>query len=197
MLDRLAGPEVEPIGGEGPEVVWLRARSGRAAAANAGVRRARAPVVVLLDTSGELTGDPVTPLVEALDDPTIAVTGAWGSVTTDLRRFTDVSSGDADVVSGECLAFRVADYLERGPLDEHLRLSTHLGTWWSLILRDAGEEMPPRRAVCAAGLPLARGGRHDDPAISAATRVRLEKRGFYRVFDRFGHRRDLLGGPRP
>jgi len=154
-------------------------------------------VVVLLDASVELTGDPVTPLVEALDDPTVAVTGAWGSVSTDLRRFSDVVSGDADVVSGECLAFRVADYLERGPFDEHLRLATQLGTWWSLILRDAGEEMPPRRAVCVTGIPLVRGGRRGDPAIPAATRVRLEKRGFYRVFDRFGHRRDLLGGPPP
>jgi hypothetical protein len=167
---------------------------------NAGIRRARAPLVILLDTNVEVNGDPVTPLVEALEDPTIAISGAWGSITTDLRLFTDVQSGDADVMSEECLAFRVADYVERGPLDEHVHLSTHLGTWWSLVLRDEGEEKPPRRAVCVGGIPLVRRGRRDDPtipAIPAATRVRFAKRGFYRLFDRFGHRRDLLGGPRP
>jgi hypothetical protein len=197
ILGRLAGPAAEPIGGGEPEVVWLRTGSGPAAAVNAGIRRALAPSVILLDTGLEITGDPVTPLVEALDDPTIGVAGAWGSATKDLRRFTDVSSGDADVVSCECLALRVLDYVERGPLDEHLRLSTHLGTWWSLVLCDGGEGMPPRRAVCVAGLPLVRQGRRDDPSITAADRVRLEKRDFYRVFHRFGHRRDLLGGPRP
>jgi GT2 family glycosyltransferase len=107
VMDRLAGATGEPGGGEG-EVVWLRAGSGLAAAANAGIRRARAPVIVLLDPGLELTGDAITPLVRALEDETIAVAGPWGSVTTDLRRH-NVPSGDGDVVSGDCLAFRVAD----------------------------------------------------------------------------------------
>jgi cysteinyl-tRNA synthetase len=196
-LDRLAGTTAEPSDGGDVEVVWLRAGSGLAAAANAGIRRARAAVIVLLDPGLELTGDAITPLVRALEDETIAVAGPWGSVTTDLRRFADVPAGDADVVSGECLAFRVTDYLERGPLDDRLRLSPHLGTWWSLTLRDEGDEERPRRAVCVAGLPLSRRVRRDGPPITAVDRVRLEKRGFYRVFDQFGHRRDLLGGPPP
>ena len=45
-------------------------------------RRAGAPVVVLLDTSVEPTGDVVTPLVRALDDPTVAVVGGWGIVSS-------------------------------------------------------------------------------------------------------------------
>ena len=45
------------------EIVWTSERLGHAAATNIGIRRAGAPVVVLLDTSVEPTGDVVTPLV--------------------------------------------------------------------------------------------------------------------------------------
>ena len=45
------------------EIVWTSERLGHAAAVNAGMRRATAPVAVLMDTSVEPTGDVVTPLV--------------------------------------------------------------------------------------------------------------------------------------
>ena len=82
--------QLDPGGpGVATEVVWTSARLGHAAALNAGVRRASAPVIVLLDTSVEPTGDIVTPLVDALDDDTVAVAGGWGIVSDDLRRFRD------------------------------------------------------------------------------------------------------------
>ncbi|MCI0344449.1 MAG: glycosyltransferase, partial [Chloroflexi bacterium] len=72
------------------EVVRTRATLGRAAALNAGIRRCRAPIVVVLDTSIEPTGDLVTPLVHALADPSVAVAGPFGLATSDLRRFEEV-----------------------------------------------------------------------------------------------------------
>ena len=64
---------------------------------------------ILLDTSVEPTGDVVTPLVRALDDPTVAVAGGWGIVSTDLRKFEDAPAGDVDAIEGYLLAFRRAD----------------------------------------------------------------------------------------
>ena len=64
-----------------PEIVWTSERLGHAAAINAGIRRASGPVVIVLDTSVEPQGDIVTPLVEALGDPTVGVAGAWGLVS--------------------------------------------------------------------------------------------------------------------
>jgi len=196
LIDQ-AGPSAEPIAGMDVEVVLLRAGSGRAAAANAGIRRATAPVIIVLEAGLALAGDAVTPLVEALEDRNVAAAGPWGSVTTDLRRFAVVPAGDADVLSGECLAFRVADYVERGPIEERLRLPVQIGWWWSLVLRDEGEGKPPRRAVTVADLPLARQAGRDGSPSTAIDGVRHDRRGFYRVFDRFGHRRDLLGGASP
>ena len=45
------------------------------------------------------------------------------------------------------MAFRRADYVARGPLDEHFAFYRNLDIWWSLVLRDqdedAAEDAPP------------------------------------------------------
>jgi hypothetical protein len=175
------------------EVVRTSERLGWAAALNAGIRRAGAPVVVILDTSVEPRGDVISPLVAALDDPTIAVAGGVGLVTGDMRRFEEAGPSDVDAIEAYCLAFRRADYAARGPLDEKFRFYRNLDIWWSLVLRDEGEGNPPRRAV-AVELPLVR---HEHRAWSStpeAERTRLSKRNFYRILDRFGQRTDLASG---
>ena len=54
------------------------------------------------------------------------------------------------------MAFRRADFAERGPLDERFRFYRNLDIWWSLVLRDQGDDDPPRRAVTLGDLPLRR-----------------------------------------
>jgi hypothetical protein len=185
-----AGAASEPR--PGPEVVWTSARLGQAAALNAGLRRALGRAAIVLDTSVEPTGDFVTPLVEALDDPDVAVAGGWGIVSADLRHFEAAPAGDVDAIEGYCLAFRRADYAARGPLDEHFRFYRNLDIWWSLTLRDEGPGATPRRAVALAGLPLQRHEHRGWESLPEADRDRLSKRNFYRVLDRFRDRRDLL-----
>jgi hypothetical protein len=174
------------------EIVWTSERLGHAAATNIGIRRAAAPVVILLDTSLEPTGDIVTPLVHALDDATVAVAGGWGISSTDMRRFEDAPAGDVDAIEGYCQAFRRSDYVERGPLDERFRFYRNLDIWWSLVLRDGGEGEQPRRAVRLDGLPVWRHEHRGWTSLPDEERDRLSKRNFYRIIDRFGSRRDLL-----
>lgn len=173
------------------EIVRTTERLGQAAALNVGIRRASAPIVVVLDTSVEPTGDVVTPLVRGLDDPTVAVAGGWGVVSDDLRRFSDAGSGNVDAIEGYALAFRRDDAHARGPLDERFRFYRNLDLWWSLVLRDEGEGQPPRRAL-AVDLPAVRHEHRGWSSIPEAERDRLSKRNFYRIIDRFGSRRDLL-----
>jgi cysteinyl-tRNA synthetase len=174
------------------EVVWTSERLGHAAATNIGLRRAGSPVVVLLDTSVEPTGDVVTPLVRALDDKTVAVAGGWGIVSSDLRKFEDAPAGDVDAIEGYLTAFRRADAAARGPLDERFRFYRNLDIWWSLVLRDEGEEVPPRRAESVADLPVVRHEHRGYTSLPDDERDRQSKRNFYRIIDRFGWRRDLL-----
>lgn len=181
------------------ETVRTSERLGHAAALDAGIRRAAAPVVVLLDASIEPTGDVVTPLVRALDDPTVAVAGPFGIVSGDLRRFEDAPPGvtDVDAIEGYLLAFRRADFVARGPLDEHFRFYRNVDIWWSLVLRDEGEGRPPRRAV-RVEVPLRRHAHRGWTSLPEDERDRLSKRNYYRILKRFATRRDLLvGAPGP
>ena len=172
------------------EVVRTSERLGQAAALNAGFRRATGPILVVLDTSVEPTGDIVGPLVRALEDPTVGVAGGWGVVSDDLRRFRDAPAGDVDAIEGYALAFRREDVAARGPLDERFRFYRNLDIWWSLVLRDEGEDRPPRRAV-AVDLPATRHEHRGWESVAQDERERLSKRNFYRIIDRFGWRRDL------
>ena len=175
------------------EVIWTSERLGHAAATNIGIRRAEAPVVILLDTSFEPTGDFVTPLVRALDDTDVAVVGGWGITSTDLRTFEDAPAGDVDAIEGYVQAFRRSDAAAFGPLDERFRFYRNLDIWWSLVLRDgADDDDQPRRAVSIEGLPLERLEHRGWTSLPDEERDRQSKRNFYRIIDRFGSRRDLL-----
>ena len=188
---------IEATSGEGTappfEVVWTSERLGQGAAVNIGLRRVGAPVAILLDTSLEPTGDFVTPLVRALDDEEVAVVGGWGITSTDLRTFEDAPAGDVDAIEGYVQAFRRSDAAALGPLDERFRFYRNLDIWWSLVLRDGGEDADdPRRAVSLEGLPLERHEHRGWTSLPDEERDRQSKRNFYRIIDRFGSRRDLL-----
>ncbi len=187
-----AASALEARGGDGVEVVWTSERLGQGAAINIGIRRASAPVVVLMDPSVEPTGDVITPLVAALDDPTVAVAGGWGITSTDLRNFEDAPAGDVDAIEGYLLAFRRSDAADRDPLDERFRFYRNLDIWWSLVLRDAGEGTEPRRAVRVADVRAIRHDHRGWQSLPEDERARQSKRNFYRIIDRFGSRRDLL-----
>jgi hypothetical protein len=141
------------------EVIRTSAALGAGAALNIGVRRARGDAVIVLDRLALPSGDVVSPLVQQLADPSVAVVGGVGFVSADMNRFDDVTptAGPVDIVAVHgTLAFRRADAAARGPVDEAFRVGTWLDAWWSLVLRDEGEGVRPRRAVALPGLPLRR-----------------------------------------
>jgi Glycosyl transferase family 2 len=191
------------------EVVWTATRLGHAAALNAGLRRAAAPVVIVLDTSVEPVGDVVGPLAAALEDQSVAVAGPFGLVTRDLRTFAPAGEGTADVaaVEGYLMAFRRVDVVARGPLDEHFSFYRNLDVWWSLALRDQYADLPelgdddevdlaaipaPRRAVQVASLPVVRHEHRAWAALPEGEREKRSKKNFYRVLKSFATRRDLV-----
>jgi glycosyltransferase involved in cell wall biosynthesis len=191
QADRLPGPGGDATRGFEVELVRTSARLGWAAAWNIGLRRARGDLVVFMDTSVQPTGDVLGPLVIALADPDVAVAGAFGLRSADLRRFEEVTAGAAAAVEGYLLAFRRSDATAAGPLDEAFRFYRNLDIWWSLVLRDRGEGTTPGRAAVIEGLPLVRHEHRGWTAVPAPERDRLSKRNFYRFLDRFRDREDL------
>ena len=199
-LEGLRSDDLATRDGPPVELVRTSAVLGQGAALNAGIRRARAPVVIALDPCVVPAADVVTPLVEALMEPTVAIAGPFGLVSTDLRGFDEIlapagdpaeRATDAAAIQGYLMAFRRSDAIARGPLDEGFRFYRNLDIWWSLVLRDQGEGVAPRRAVVVPGLPLSRGEPRAWTETPPAERDRLSKRNFYRVLDRFRTRLDL------
>ena len=188
-------PDVAPVAGAEPELIWTSARLGHAIALNAGLRRARGEVVVLAETSVEVTGDALAPLSAAFADPSVVVAGGFGSAGPDLRHLAEAAGPDVDAIDHGWLAFRRAEVATLGPLDEKFVADRWLDTWWSLVLRAGPDpDLPPRRAL-RRRLPWVPhdGAVADSPA--SAERDRLGRRNFYRVLERFRGRADLLSGP--
>jgi len=188
------------VGGRSPEVVRMARPVSPAVARNAGGRRAGGRIVVWIAAGVEPVGDPIGPLVAALEDPGVAVAGAIGLAGTDVRRLAPASGAPVVAIDRTLLAFRRSDLIALGPLDEAHFGETTLDRWWSLVLRDGpeppeGTDPEPRRAL-ALDLPLATAGiaapAPEDPDPSEAERRR--KRDLYRLIDRFARRPDLLGG---
>ena len=185
-------PDLEPVAGTAPELLWTSARLGHAVALNAGLRRACGAIVVLTDTSVEPTGDAMAPLAGALADPGVAVAGGFGIVSLDLRHFVEAAGPDVDAIEAGWLAFRRSDLLALGPLDEKFAFYGNLDIWWSLVLRaGADPAQPPRRAL-RLDLPLVRHERRDSTSLPPAERDRLSRRNFYRVLGQFRDRPDLV-----
>ncbi len=160
---------------------------------NIGVRRSAGRLICLAGASVSAglvqlpTGSQLTSLVQAFDDPTVGVVGAPGLRSADMRHFQPVEAGAAQAIGRGLLCFRRDEFLARGPLDEGFNGEGWLHIWWSLVLRDQKEGVPPRRAL-AVNL-----GAWPDAAL-VGERSRPERRDFYRFLERFGDRRDLLTG---
>jgi hypothetical protein len=187
-------PERQPIAGAEPEVIWTSARLGGAAALNVGLRRAAGTLVVLADASVEPTGDALTPLAGVLEDPGVAVTGAFGLSSPDLRHWVGTSGPDVDAIEACWLAFRRDDLRRFGPLDEKIVAHRDLDIWWSLVLRAGADPTRPARRAVRLDLPLRRHEGRGWITSPTGERDRLSKRSYYRLLERFREQRDLLSG---
>lgn len=177
------------IYGEGVEVVPLEAGTGWAAARNAGLKRSRGRIVVVLDGSVEPTGDVLGPLEAALDDPGVGLCGPFGISTADLREFHESAGPEVDAIEGYLMAFRRDVLRDVGLFDERFTWYRTADIECSFRVRDAGY-----RAVVV-DLPLARHEHRMWQSTAPEERDRLSKRNYNRFLERFRGRLDLLVEP--
>src|SRR5256712_11936555 len=128
-------------------LVTLDPPVGFATAVNAGIEAAAGEVVVLFDPGVELTGDAITPLLEALGDPTVVVVGPFGlRGKGTLKEFEEDAGPDVDAIEGYCMAFRRSDAEAVEGFDPKFRFYRIADIEFSFRLRDRGG-----RAVAIAG----------------------------------------------
>ncbi|HEX6473744.1 MAG TPA: glycosyltransferase, partial [Candidatus Limnocylindria bacterium] len=167
-------------------------RLGWADAVNLGLHQARGAVVVLLDTSVEPTGDFLTPLLSAFDDPRVGLAGPWGVSSGDGRQFEEAPPGEVDAIEGYCLAIRREALQQVGGFDHRFRFYRNADLDLSFAVRANGWI-----ALRTEPLALARHEHRGWAAYPEAERDRLSKRNFYRFLKHWGDRRDLLLHPAP
>ncbi len=179
----LAGRAAERL-----RVITLDPALGFAAAVNAGIEAAAGEVVVLFDPGVELSGDAITPLIEALDDQSVVVAGPFGlRGRGTLKEFESSEGPDVDAIEGYCMAFRRADGLALGGFDPRFRFYRMADVEFSFRLRDRGG-----RAVAVPGLPVEKHEHRLWESTEPSERDRLSKRNTYRFLDRWRGREDLL-----
>jgi cysteinyl-tRNA synthetase len=173
------GPDVE--------VVTLEDGTGWGAARNAGLRRSRGRVVLVLDGSVEPAGDVLGPLAEALDDDGLGVCGPFGVTTRDLREFEEAEGpGPCDAVEGYLMAFR-RDLLTRiGGFDEKFRWYRTADIEWSFRVKDVGYRCE------VVDVPVTRHGHRMWFETPPDERAKWSKRNFYRFLDLWRDRWDLV-----
>jgi cysteinyl-tRNA synthetase len=174
-----AWPDFVQVVRVGPELGWAAAR-------NAGLRRSVGRVVVVADGSVEARGDALTPLVAALEDEAVGVTGPFGIVTDDLREFRESPGPNVDAIEGYLMAFR-RDMLRRGVwFDRTFKFYRTADIELSFQIKALG-----LRAVVT-DVPVVRHEHRIWSNTPEDERARLSKRNFYRFLDRWRGRDDLL-----
>lgn len=181
----LAGRAAERL-----RAVTLDPPLGFAAAVNAGIEAAAGAVIVLFDPGVELKGDAITPLVDALSDPTVVVAGPFGlRAKGTVKEFAESGGPEVDAIEGYCMAFRREDATAVEGFDPRFRFYRMADVEFSFRLRDRGG-----RAVVIPGLPVERHEHRLWESSEPAERDRLSKRNTYRFLDRWRDRDDLLVG---
>ena len=161
---------------------------GEGAAKNIGMKLALGRVVVLVDTSVEVTGDVLGPTARWLADDSIGIVGPWGLRTDDLQHFHDeVDSGDADAMQAYCIAIRRSLFQQVGLMRETFRFYRNLDLDFSFQVKAQGF-----RVVTDGSLPLTRHEHRQWSALGEAERDQLSLKNFKRFLEKWGDRPDLL-----
>jgi glycosyltransferase involved in cell wall biosynthesis len=174
--------------GQDVEVVSLTEGTGWAAARNAGLKRSRGRIVLVLDGSVEPTGDVIGPLEAALSDPSAGVVGPFGIVTSDLQNFDSSEGPEVDAIEGYLMAMRRETLLDVGLFDEKFRWYRTADIEYSFRVKDAG-----KRAIVVP-VPVRRHEHRMWFNTPPAERAKWSKRNYYRFLDKFRGRFDLLVG---
>ena len=173
------------------ETLRLPEGTGWATGRNAGLRGSTGAIVMVADGSIEVTGDVLTPIAQALADPSIGVTGPFGISSPDLHEFHESPGPDVDAIEGYLMAFP-RSLLEDGLcFDEKFRFYRTADIELSFQVKARG-----LRATVTA-LPLRRHEHRMWANTPEEERARLSKRNFYRFLDRWRGRTDLLVGDGP
>ena len=162
---------------------------GEGAAKNIVLKQSLGRIVILLDTSVEVTGDLIGPIETMLSDDGVGVAGPFGLRTDNLHHFHDGEgeSGDMDAMQAYCFAFRREDLAQVGLMRESFRFYRNLDIDYSFHFKEQG-----KRIVADQSLPVVQHEHRVWNELAEAERDELSLKNYRRFLEKWGERADLL-----
>ena len=162
---------------------------GEGAAKNIVLKQSLGRIVILLDTSVEVTGDLIGPIETMLSDDGVGVAGPFGLRTDNLHHFHDGEgeSGDMDAMQAYCFAFRREDLAQVGLMRESFRFYRNLDIDYSFHFKEQG-----KRIVADQSLPVIQHEHRVWNELAEGERDELSLKNYRRFLEKWGERADLL-----
>ena len=162
---------------------------GEGAAKNIVLKQSLGHIVIMLDTSVELTGDIIGPIETTLRDDNVGVVGPFGLRTDNLHHFHDGEgeSGDMDAMQAYCFAFRREALSQVGLMRESFRFYRNLDIDYSFHFKEQG-----KRIVADQSLPVVQHEHRVWNELAEAERDELSLKNYRRFLEKWGERADLL-----
>lgn len=143
----------------------------------------RSDVVAIIDMSTRFDADALSPILTAMEDPSVVASG-WRGVNVDLaddwRSVVDAGPGEVDAVLGYLMVVRRDVGLDVPPHPK-ARFYRNADIEWSLAMRAAGG----RIVVPDAGLPLRQERHHGYHDSDPSYRDRESRKNYDRILQRF------------
>ena len=114
---------------------------GEGTSKNILLKSSEGSIIILLDTSVELTTDISKPISTTLMDQSVGITGAFGLKTTDMHHFYDGANENVkemDAIQSYCFAFRRKSIQTVGLMRETFRFYRHLDLDYSFQFKSKG-----------------------------------------------------------
>ena len=179
------GEELEKLTNDLVRVIHLDREAGWAVARNAGLKCARGEIVVIVDLSIEPAGDVLTPLTDALADPSVGLAGPFGLVSEKMRDWEPSEGPEVDALEGYLIATR-RGLLSKGLFSEKFKWYRNADLDLSFQIRSEGLK------AMVVPVPVRKHVHRGWEALDEAERAKRSKRNHYLFFDRWKGRHDLL-----
>ena len=146
ILNKISNPEssefIKSIGQKvDTKVINTDHGLGEGTSKNILLKSSEGSIIILLDTSVELTNDIANPISTILKDESVGITGAFGLKTSDMHHFRDDpngNGGEMDAIQSYCFAFRRKSIQTVGLMRETFRFYRHLDLDYSFQFKSKG-----------------------------------------------------------
>jgi cysteinyl-tRNA synthetase len=179
------GEHLDLMADEDVRVIHLAREVGWAEARNAGLKISRGRLIALVDLSLEPTGDILSPLATALEDPAAGVVGPFGLRSQDMREWEPSDGPEVDAIEGYLLVAK-REALARGLLNEKFKWYRNADIDLSFQIRHLG------LAAQVVPLPVRKHAHRGWEELAEPERTRRSKKNHYIFFDRWKRHHAML-----